>query len=404
FSKFLSTCFAFSFLFSGSQTYSMESRNLGNRMNLDMLGIGIRNNLGGDNESAATKSTVASPLDGIKVKIPEKCEFCHNSGFSRIVSYPKRRIRWYVCDNKVCLQRCYNIFSGYEGLKSRKLDTDDIHRCDFFKKNMASFKKFKEANYKCPGMSEQMCKILCAPWEVHDGDKLVDEAFLGCGHSVCWCCSCSKNRLEKAEPGTPVKFQEGFCPKCKSKFDVLSVMSVHSGRAYVATAESDFLKCNQLVDEKLNNEWRDRVILLGNFDNASNSDVLDSISFAFDKRRYGPESKLEPVSWRYQEFKLDENKFNRINDEMLLGETIVVFDSKAYIGESIHYFEKSELDGYIKSLIKEGRYKDIVYPVKGELRDKIEAIAIKFMEDNTITVPKKLYDEICSKMLKDDVE
>ena len=383
FSKFLSTCFAFSFLFSGSQTYSMESRNLGNRMNLDMLGIGIRNNLGDDNESAATKSTVASPLDGIEVKIPEKCEFCDQKVFRR-VSYAGCHLL-YICKNNNCLQKCYDKFLSFVGLGSRNLDTGVVQRCDFFKKNMESLDKLKKANYRLPGMSEEDCKLWCDGWERYNEDRFVDTLFVACGHSICNCKECF-GKLKEKLPQMGIKYKL-CCPKCKAEFGFWHAMTVASVWYNEHADARD--RCARLLSEKLNGEWSDHIIFLS----YNKGDVIGNLCMYFEKDYL--KGLVRPT------FESDESKFNAVDNDMRLGTKILVLD---LCKNTLASLKISNLDGYIKCLIKLGRYKDIIYPVEGELHEKIKAIAIKFMEDNTITVPKKLYDEICSKMLKDDVE
>ena len=98
----------------------------------------------------------------------------------------------------------------------------------------------------------------------------------------------------------------------------------------------------------------------------------------------------------------EEDKFKEVDDALELGTKILVVDVES---RSMSFLKISNLENYIRSLITFGKYKRIIYPVEGKLHDKIKAIAIaKFIEDNSITIPKELYYETCSKMLKDDVE
>ena len=246
FSKFLSTCFSLSVLFSGSRTHSMQPRSLGNRMNLDMLGIGIRNNLGGDNESAATMSTVASPLDGIEFKIPEKCEFCDEK-VARLVLSDEKSGHFFICKNNRCLEECFKKFLNANGLKSIKLDVKNIHRCSYFQQSMRCLKMCQQSN----GASV-------------NEDELLDVLFLPCGHSICACIACTQERFKEINNYGGLKVS---CPRCNVAGDIIEIgfMRVTSPTDFFRTVgdKGNFIdysrkthaKIKQLINERLNNSW-----------------------------------------------------------------------------------------------------------------------------------------------------
>ena len=164
FSKFISACFSFGILFSRLQTYGMN----------------------------LTKPSV---LDGIKVVLPEQCKFCSQKVL-RVVAVPNGR-DIYICRDNDCLKKIFDKFNI-------KLNTENIHRCDWFKTNM---QKFQAA--KAKGLGDEYPFNV---WKIFYEDKLVDEDFLPCGHSICRCGMCLGYLLRNNG--------KAVCTTCKAIYDV----------------------------------------------------------------------------------------------------------------------------------------------------------------------------------------
>ena len=69
----------------------------------------------------------------------------------------------------------------------------------------------------------------------------------------------------------------------------------------------------------------------------------------------------------------DKDRFNKIDNELSLGEKILVFDLTTNFGDSLKFLSWNKFDDYIRSLKKYEKDKRIVYPTNGELYDKIQA-------------------------------
>ena len=72
--------------------------------------------------------TKPSVLDGIKVVLPEQCKFCSQKVL-RVVAVPNGR-DIYICRDNDCLKKIFDKFNI-------KLNTENIHRCDWFKTKYA---------------------------------------------------------------------------------------------------------------------------------------------------------------------------------------------------------------------------------------------------------------------------
>lgn len=336
FSKFISACFSLGILFSGLQTYGM---------NLDMLGIGRNRNQDDDDiMSIETNETKSSVLDGIKVEIPEKCNYCSQKAL-RVVLVPNSGDIC-ICGNNNCLKKIFDTFNI-------KLNTENIHRCDWFKDNMQNFQVAKAKGYE----NVWPFKV----WKIFDEDKLLGEDFLLCGHSICMCTKC------RGHLGNEI-----VCPACKASYilgDTIIVLPIVNMKN---ANDETRLKIVKLLSERLKNEWKNVIVLS---DKSCNVDKIASdMSWCFINRYNG---------FTVSTFR--EGRFNTVDDGLASGEKILVFDVTTNCEDAIKFLPRNKLDDYIKddyikSLKKPEKDKRIIYPTSGELYDKIQA-AIR-MSDN----------------------
>lgn len=347
FSKFISACFSLGILFSGLQTYGM---------NLDMLGIGRNRNQDDDTMSIETNETKSSVLDGIKAEFPEQCKFC-SQRVLRVVAVPNSG-DIFICRDNNCLKKIFDKFNI-------KLNTENIHRCEWFKNNMQNFQVAKAKGYE----NVWPFKV----WKIFDEDKLVDEIFLPCGHSVCMCKKCFSDLLKNN--GTIV------CPTCKTSCKDGYCIHVCSVKRKDETSTQNCIKIVKLLSDKLKSEWKDIIVLYNkSFD----------VEYAA-KAMFYCLVKHNPLGG----YDFDEGRFKKIDDELSLGEKILFLDLTTNCGDSLKLISWNEFDDHIRSLKKYEKDKRIVYPTNGELYDKIQAAMNKC---------EQKVGKIFKKMQEDDVE
>lgn len=317
FSKFISACFSLGILFSGLQTYGMN----------------------------LTKPSV---LDGIKAEFSEKCDVCSQKAF-RVLYMPGKVVG--ACRDNNCFKKICDKFNI-------KLNTENIHRCDWFKDNMQNYQIAKYRNYEDPASNmwwgvgkdkQEELTLKLNALKIFDEDKLIDEVFLLCGHSICRCQNC----ISQYE-----NVNKLVCPTCKTIIRGCIVVS--------SIAETDMpmfqtrLKITKLLSEKLENEWKNTIVLSNTpYDNI---DKIADYMFSFF------------IDGNIMDnFTFCENRLNKIDGELALGEKILVYDMTTTIKDSLKFLPWNKFDDYIKSLKECGKDKMIVYPTNGELYDKIQA-------------------------------